>query len=98
METQYKRFDQHNFNYARSIYNVRQSVMIDETLGKATVSFATDAHAPAIYYTIDGREPGTATPLYTKPFEVRRTATIKAAVFANGKQMGKTTVQHVVID
>jgi hexosaminidase len=98
METQYRRFDAHNVNYARSIYNVRQSVVIDQTLSKATVSFATDAHASEIYYTIDGRDPGTASTLYTKPFEVRRTATIKAAVFANGKQMGKTTVQHLVIE
>jgi hexosaminidase len=98
MEVQYQRYDAQQVNYAKSVYNVRQSVVIDETLSKATVSFATDAHAPEIYYTIDGRDPGTASMLYTKPFEVRRTATIKAAVFKHGKQMGKTTVQHLVID
>lgn len=98
MERQYQRYDMQGFNYATSVYNVRQTVNIDETLGKATVSFATDAHAPEIYYTVDGRDPGTATTLYTKPFELRRTATIKAAVFKNGRQMGKTTVQHVVIE
>ncbi len=98
MVTQYQRYDAQSINYAKSSYNVRQSVAIDNTLGKATVSFATDAYSPQIFYTVDGSDPGTYSTPYTKPFDLRRTATIKAAVFQSGKQMGKITTQTVVID
>jgi hypothetical protein len=33
-----------------------------------------------------------------KPIDLRKSATIKAATFKDGKQMGKTSVQQVLID
>lgn len=97
MEQQYQRYDAKNINYAKSAYHVQQTIVLESAPSKATVSFATDSHEPKIYYTLDGTEPTTNSRLYTKPFDIRRSATIKAATFKDGKQMGKTSVQQVVL-
>lgn len=86
-----------NYTAAQSAYNVKQSVQIDSDAGRATVSFTTDSFEPEIHYTLDGSEPGVQSTLYKKPFDVRRSVTVKAACFKNGKQVGKTTLQQIVL-
>lgn len=98
MEDQYDRYAAKGINYAKSPYDVRQKVIIESALTKATVSFSTDSHDPQIFYTLDGSEPTAASLAYKKSFEVRRTATIKAATFKDGKQISKTSVQPVVFE
>ncbi|MCG7753150.1 beta-N-acetylhexosaminidase [Flavihumibacter cheonanensis] len=97
LEAQYDRYRFWNYNAAQSAYNVKQSVVIDGDQGKATVSFSTDSYQPEIYFTLDGSEPTTKSTLYKKPFDVRRSVTVKAASFKNGKQVGKTTIQQIVL-
>ena len=98
MEDQYDRYAAQGINFAKSAYDVRQKVIIESALAKATVSFSTDSHDPQIFYTLDGSEPTTASLAYKKPFDVRRSATIKAATFKDGKQIGKTSVQPLVFE
>ncbi|HET7898260.1 MAG TPA: family 20 glycosylhydrolase, partial [Flavisolibacter sp.] len=98
MEQQYQRYGALGINYAKSAFNVRQSILLESATAKATVTLATDIHAPQIYFTLDGSEPTVNAKLYTKPFDVRKSATIKAACFKNGEQLGKTSVQQVVIN
>jgi len=98
MEKQYQRYDALGINYAKSAYNVRQTILLESARSRATVSFETDVHAPQIYYTLDGTEPGVNAKPYTKPFDVRKSVTIKAAAFREGKQVGKTSVQELVIN
>ncbi|MBU7576895.1 MAG: family 20 glycosylhydrolase [Flavihumibacter sp.] len=97
LEAQYDRYRFWNYNAALSAYNVKQSVVIDGDQGKATISFSTDSYQPEIYFTLDGSEPTTKSTLYNKPFDVRRSVTVKAASFKNGKQVGKTTIQQIVL-
>jgi hexosaminidase len=97
LEAQYDRYRFWNYNAAHSAYNVKQSVVIDSDQGKATISFSTDSYQPEIYFTLDGSEPTTKSTLYKKPFDVRRSVTVKAASFKNGKQVGKTTIQQIVL-
>lgn len=97
LEAQYDRYRFWKYNAAQSAYNVKQSVVIESDQGKATVSFSTDSYQPEIYFTLDGSEPGTKSTLYKKPFDVRRSVTVKAACFKNGKQVGKTTIQQIVL-
>ena len=47
-----------------------------------TISCATDD--AKIYYTIDGTDPTTASNLYTQPFEITKTVTVKAIAELNG--------------
>ena len=98
MEDQYARYSAKGINYAKSAYDVRQKIVIESAINRATVTLSTDSHQPEIYYTLDGTEPTTASTAYKKPFDVRRTATIKAATFKNGQQVGKTSVQQVVFE
>ncbi|MCF1715662.1 family 20 glycosylhydrolase [Flavihumibacter sp. RY-1] len=97
LEVQYDRYRFWNYNAAQSAYNVKQSVVIDSDQSKATISFSTDNYQPEIYFTLDGSEPTTKSTLYKKPFDVRRSVTVKAASFKNGKQVGKTTIQQIVL-
>jgi hexosaminidase len=59
---------------------------------------ASDAYDAKIMYTLDGSEPNTGSIQYTKPFDVRRTVTIKAATFKAGKKIGKTVSQVINLD
>jgi hexosaminidase len=98
MERQYQRYGALGINYAKSAYVVRQTILLESVSSKATVSLATDADVSQIYYTLDGSEPGANSKKYTKPFDVRKSVTIKAASFKDGKQLGKTSVQQVVLN
>ena len=98
MEDQYARYAAKGINYSKSAYDVRQNIVIESAENKATVTLSTDSYQPEIFFTLDGTEPTSASKAYKKPFDVRRTATIKAAAFKNGKQVGKTSVQQVIFE
>jgi hexosaminidase len=98
MKKQYLRYDAMQINYAKSADYVRQTALIEAVESKATITFAIDSYAPQIYYTLDGSEPSVNATLYTKPIVIRKSAVVKAASFKEGKQVGKTSVQDVVIN
>ncbi|GAB3203387.1 hexosaminidase [Pontibacter aydingkolensis] len=93
MQQQYKRYDSMGINYSRSAFNVRQQLQVDTTKANVKVSFANDAANRRIHYTLDGSAPTTSSPVYSKPFTLSNTSTIKAASFVDGKQMGKTSTK-----
>ncbi len=55
--------------------------------GSTEVSMFCDDKDAAIYYTTDGTEPSRSSALYNAPFELGKTATIKARAFEDGKNM-----------
>lgn len=58
---------------------------------KVTLS-CDDANAK-IYYTLDGSEPTQKSKLYTKPFAINKSVTIKAKAYANGKMPSFTLIE-----
>ena len=98
MEQQYLRYNSIGVNYGTSAYKVRQVVIVESATSRANVSLSTDSHTPEIRYTLDGSEPTATAKLYAKPFDVRKSATIKAACFKEGKQLGKTSVQEIIVN
>jgi nicotinamidase-related amidase len=55
-----------------------------EFTGSVKVTLSTPQQkGVAIHYTVDGSEPGPASPLYTKPLELTKTTQLHAAAFAN---------------
>jgi hypothetical protein len=52
--------------------------------GSTTVQISTSTPGAAIHYTLDGSEPTTLSPLYTAPFEITETSTVKARGFLAG--------------
>ncbi|MCJ8165717.1 glycoside hydrolase family 20 protein [Pontibacter sp. E15-1] len=96
MQQQYKRFDHMGVNYARSTFNVKQQIAVDPSQAAATVTLATDATGPQIFYTLDDSEPTTASLAYSQPFELKKSAVIKAASFdEKGKQLGKVSAKEL---
>ncbi|MFK7962019.1 MAG: family 20 glycosylhydrolase [Phycisphaerales bacterium] len=57
---------------------------------QTTVHLIPRGHAPAgaIHYTLDGTEPTPASPRATEPFVLDRSATVRAAVFHQGRMVG----------
>ncbi len=55
-----------------------------------TVSIECATLGVTIYYTLDGTEPNSASPIYTKPITIYKTTTIKAKAFRSGMQDSKT--------
>ena len=51
-----------------------------------------DANAK-IYYTLDGSEPTQKSKLYTKPFSINKSVTVKAKAFVNGKMPSFTLIE-----
>jgi hexosaminidase len=98
MEANYQRYEKLGINYAKSAYNVWQTVKVDSAAGKATVHLTAGSYQPGIRYTIDGSEPTSASLPYKTPFEVQLPVTIKAANFKNKKQLGETSAQSVIIN
>jgi hexosaminidase len=64
---------------------------------KTTVTLSTDLGG-TVRYTLDGAEPSEASPIYKKPFPLDRRATVRAALFREGLQVGhgsRRTLVHV---
>ncbi|MBC5775490.1 family 20 glycosylhydrolase [Pontibacter sp. KCTC 32443] len=97
MQPQYQRYDVQGINYATSAFQVKQQVTTDTTKRHATITFTTDAAGTQVFYTLDGSTPTTAAQLYTEPFIVNKSATIKAASFADGKMTDEPTATKLTI-
>ncbi|MEJ8756272.1 glycoside hydrolase family 20 protein [Pontibacter sp. H259] len=97
MQQQYNRYDALRINYATSAYQVKQQVTTDTTQRQATIAFTTNAAGTQVYYTLDGSAPTPSSRLYTKPFALKQSATIKAGSFADGKLMDKPTTTALTI-
>ncbi|KAA6432605.1 family 20 glycosylhydrolase [Rufibacter glacialis] len=95
MQQQYRRYATMGVNYAKSTFNVKQQIKVDPTKAAATVTLATDALGPQIYYTLDGSAPSPKANAYTGPFNLVQSAEVKAASFQDGVQMGKVSTKKV---
>jgi len=91
IRTHFARLDALEVNYARSYYDVSPSFSNEK------ISLSSTDPSLEIRYTADGKEPSPASRLYTEPFSISKSTTIKAAVFDKGKQMGKALkVEYLV--
>ena len=52
--------------------------------GAVTIAMACRTEGAAIHYTLDGTEPTLASPLYTRPFQLDKSAPIRARAFKDG--------------
>lgn len=74
----------HSCHYKEDIEDVTISVSPKGQDGAAVVELSTFDNAP-VYYTLDGSEPTGQSQLYTEPFTINQTATIKARAIRNGR-------------
>lgn len=76
-------------NYYRPSYNVSISSKFDGENKRHIVTVTSEQHDPEIRYTTDGTEPNISSTLYTEPFTLVNTATVKAAIFKDTTRFGK---------
>lgn len=89
METQYQRYKRVEANFSTSAYQVTSSAVPDMENKTVKVALSTEAWNAQIRYTTDGSEPVASSTVYSEPFEIKKTSTVKAAVYQNGEKMSE---------
>jgi hexosaminidase len=93
----YKRFDAMKLNYSHGYFGVDFSTIYDKNLNRFLVSFNTEQLNPVIHYTLNGTDPDSTSLIYTKPFFVDSTTTIKAGIFSSNKLVRNISQQTIYI-
>ncbi|WP_370003363.1 beta-N-acetylhexosaminidase [Winogradskyella sp.] len=93
LEQFHKRLDVLNVNYANHLYEIDGNVVSqnDTTYYK----LETLTKGKTIRYTLDGSEPDLNSKIYQSQIPISQSTTIKAAVFKDKKQLGKTFTQNI---
>ncbi len=68
------------------VYYTIEGGRMDLFLEKLTVTLGSLTEGAQIHYTLDGSEPTENSPLYSGPFELTETTTIRARAFKDGRQ------------
>lgn len=86
LKPQLKRLDAKGIRYAKSVFNP----WIHQKGNGSTIEITleTELASAEIRYTLDGSEPEENSRLYTEPFILSETKTIKTALFEDGKRLG----------
>jgi len=92
------RFDAAGINYSRGSYHVDMSASWDEASGNIILEMTSEQPSPEIRYTTDGTDPGAGSPVYDKPLKMNGKSTVRAAIFDNGKPMGRISSKSININ
>ncbi len=89
VESHFKRLDQQEVNYARSIYNPFVSVRKHPS-GSLEIVLEHEMPGTQLYYTVDNTIPDSYAPVYTQPFLLPKgTDRVKVLAYRNGKPLGR---------
>jgi len=91
LETQLLRYDALGLNWARSMFAVNLAPSFDPEARRLRIGMETESFRPGIRYTLDGTEPTSASKAYIEPLVLKKSAVVKAGVFAAGKLRGPVT-------
>ena len=94
---QMNRYEAAEYTHAKSAYNVSISTSVDSVKKQLNVGLTCEVSDPVIHYRLDGMDPTTSSPRYTKPFIINKTATIRTGAFRNGVLLGKISEQRVYV-
>lgn len=94
VELFYKRLDHLDFKYANHFYEVEGEIIKKDSIVEYKLSSPTQKFD--IKFTTDNSKPSAKSQTYMQPIPIKKSKTIKAAVFDNkGKQLGKTFNQYI---
>ena len=91
----YKRFDAMKLNYCHGYFGIDFLSIYDKEQNRFQLSFNTEQLDPVIHYTLNGRYPDSTSLVYTKPFFIDSTTTIKAGIFENNKLVRDITQETI---
>lgn len=97
MEPQYKRYDKLGINYALSSWQVKMNSEINPENNSLKVHLTSDVFNPEIRYTLNGKNPDAQSTLYTGPFEIKRSARLKAVVMKDGKAVNQIMERDIKV-
>lgn len=72
-------YDQKQYTYSKHAFQITESFDVDTINHQLKVSLSTIGNRP-IYYTTDGNEPDTNSPVYTEPIPIKQETQLKAVV------------------
>jgi hexosaminidase len=85
INTQFKRFDAMGINYSKGSWRVEIQPEMSADGRQFAIALETEQPGFPVYYTLDGIEPDTTSALYSGPFLLKESATVKAGIFKHGK-------------
>ena len=94
MVAQYHRYNDLGINYALSAFQVTASPEAEPANKRLLLTLSSEVFEPEIRYTLDGSEPGRQSAKYEKPIALSGPATLKAAVFVDGKSMDQVLTRE----
>ena len=80
-----KIYEAMGFSYAKHIFEVNASFTVNPEKSSVVSTLFTQGDAP-IYYTLDGTEPTSSSPLYTEPVNITESCILKAKVKREGME------------
>ncbi len=91
LKRQLDRYVQAKINFARSLYAVRLKPAFNAAREEVLIKLEAEILKPEIRFSLDGRDPTANSARYSQPIRIKKTGTLKAATFANGKPLGPVT-------
>ena len=92
-----KLLDDLKINYAKSMYDVKITSILDTIKKQVKVEMSTEALNPDIRYTLDGTEPTKKSPKYKEPFILKKSAKIHAINFYDKNKKSKESTTEIVL-
>lgn len=92
------RFDAAGINYSRGSYHVDMSASFDEATGSIILEMTSEQPSPEIRYTTDGSDPEPGSAVYSGPLKMTQKGTVKAAIFEDGKMIGRVSSKTININ
>ncbi len=88
LKDQLARYDKLGITYARSAFQVSVKPTVDPVGRRLEVELLSEAPYGEIHYTLNSKEPGPDSPVYTGKILLENSATLKTAVFYEGHPCG----------
>jgi hexosaminidase len=85
------------WSYSKGSYRVDMTAAFNEETKSISLEMTTEQTSPEIRYTTDGSDPDGSSAVYEGPLPLSASATVRAAIFAGGKMMGKISEKKVNI-
>ena len=89
LETHFKRLDALKVNYAKSIYDVKETYTPNKNTQTIELRLEPYVRDAQVRYTLDYSKPTANSPLFTGSQTFNKLVTIRATTFRNGQQLGK---------